>query len=78
MPITKQAIKKLRHDRDVTVKNIKHRLALKSLIKSARKTATEKNVSAAFAALDKAAKRNIIHKNAASRTKARLSKLLVK
>lgn len=78
MPITKQAIKKLRHDREVTIKNAKHRLLLKGLVKKARKTPTEKSVSLVFAALDKAAKRNIIHKNAASRTKARLSKLLKK
>lgn len=78
MPITKQAIKKLRHDREVTIKNAKHRLALKGLVKKARKTPTEKSVSLVFSALDKAAKRNIIHKNTASRTKARISKLLKK
>lgn len=78
MPITKQAIKKLRHDREVTKQNAKHRLVLKGLVKKARKTPTEKSVSLVFSALDKAAKGNIIHKNAASRTKARISKLLKK
>jgi len=78
MPITKQAIKKLRHDRQRTKQNANHRVLLKGLVKKARKAPTAKSVSLVFAALDKAAKRNIIHKNAASRTKARLSKLLKK
>lgn len=78
MPITKQAIKKLRHDRERTIQNAKQRLILKGLVKKARKTPTEKSVSLVFSALDKAAKRNVIHKNAASRTKARIVKLLKK
>jgi small subunit ribosomal protein S20 len=78
MPITKRAIKKLRHDRARTKENAGQRALLKGLVKKARKAPTEKSVSVVFAALDKAAKRNIIHKNAASRTKARLAKLLKK
>ncbi len=78
MPITKRAIKKLRHDRVRTKENAGRRALLKGLVKKARKSPTEKSVSAVFAALDKAAKRNIIHKNAAARTKARLAKLLKK
>lgn len=78
MPITKQAIKKLRHDRERTKQNANHEALLKGLVKKARKSPTEKSVSLVFSALDKAAKRNIIHKNTASRTKARLAKLLKK
>ncbi len=78
MPITKRAIKKLRHDRARTKQNSKHEALLSQLVKKARKSPSEKSVSLVFAALDKAVKRNIIHKNAASRTKSRLAKLLAK
>lgn len=51
---------------------------LKTKIKKMRKSPSAKNLTIAFQALDKAAKRNIIHKNKASRLKSRLSKLLKK
>lgn len=76
MPITKQAIKKLKHDRKRTKENAKTRVSFKSLVKKARKSPTQKTLSSAFAALDKAVKHKLIHKNASSRTKSRLSKLL--
>lgn len=76
MPITKQAEKKLRHDRKRTV-TIQHtRTALQKLVKSMRKKPTQKSLTQAFSALDKAAKTHVIHKNKAARLKARLSKLL--
>ncbi len=78
MPITKQASKKLRHDRAVTKLNTKSRATLKSLVKKARKSPTQKSIITATSALDKAVKRHLIHKNAAARTKSRLSKLLKK
>lgn len=76
MPITNQAIKKLRHDRSVTVRNEKSRNVLDMLVKKARKAPSAKALSNAFQALDKAVKHHLIHKNAASRTKSRLSKLV--
>ena len=78
MPITKRAIKKLRHDRVRAVQTKKVRESLRSLVKSVRKHPTKTSLSSVFAALDKAAKRNVIHKNKAARLKARLSKLLAK
>lgn len=78
MPITKQALKKLRHDRKRTFQTEKVRGTLRKLVKSVRKTPTKKSLSAVFKALDKATKKNIIHKNKAARLKARLSKLLAK
>lgn len=78
MPITKQASKKLRHDRAVTKKNAKTKAALKSLVKKARKSPTVTSITKATSALDKAVKHHLIHKNAAARTKSRLSKLLKK
>lgn len=76
MPITKRAIKKLYHDRARSKQNEMFRSRLTSLIKKARKSPNQKTYSLAVSTLDKAVKRHIIHKNAASRTKSRLNKLL--
>jgi small subunit ribosomal protein S20 len=85
MPNTKSAIKAMRQ-------NIKRRqvnLAVLDKIKKAEK-AVRKNVTAgkldeakkalvsAYSALDKAAKKHVIHKNNAARNKSRLSKLIAK
>ncbi len=78
MPIIKQAIKKLAADRKRQAKNDDTRKKIHSLIKKARKTPTQKSLTSVFSALDKAAKRNIIHPNKAARLKSRLSKLLRK
>ena len=78
MPITKQAEKKLRHDRKRTIETKRAHAALKKLVKSMRETPTQKSLTRAFSALDKAAKTHIIHKNKAARLKARLSVLLAK
>lgn len=78
MPIIAQAQKKLRHDRKRTKQTMSIRKAVHDVVKSTRKSPSKKSLSAAFRALDKAAKRNVIHKNKAARLKSRLSKLLKK
>lgn len=78
MPITKQAEKKRRRDKKIATHNTSVRQKLRSLIKGTRKTPNAKTLSAVFTALDKAAKRNIIHKNKAARIKSRLARLLKK
>ena len=78
MPITKRAIKKLRHDRRRFPQNELMRKALKKRVKAARASPTPKTLSAAFAALDKAVKHHIVHKNKAARLKSRLAKILKK
>lgn len=78
MPITKQASKKLRHDRVRTKQNTKIRHDVDMIVKKARKNPNAKTLSSAFQILDKATKAHSIHKNAAARTKSRLSKLLKK
>jgi small subunit ribosomal protein S20 len=78
MPITKRAIKKLRHDRIRTTHSNNIRESLRKVIKSARVSPGKKSLTAAFASLDKAAKGHIIHKNKAARLKSRLAKLLKK
>lgn len=77
MPIIKSAIKKMRKDKTRTARNAKREDSMKRALKTARKTPNVKNLTAAFSALDKAAKVNLIHLNKASRLKSRLSKLAV-
>lgn len=78
MPITLQAKKKQRHDRKRNAQNtvVRRRVAL--LVKTARAKPTVKSIRDAIQALDKAAKRRIIHPNKSARTKSRLAKLLQK
>lgn len=78
MPIIKQAIKKLRRDRERSAENALKRETLRSVIKSYRKSPSKKALSDVFSKLDKASKMHIIHANKASRLKERLSKMLVK
>lgn len=74
MPIIKSAIKKVRKDKLRTARNKKRELTLKSLVKKARISKSSKDLTAAFSALDKAAKVHLIHPNKAARLKSRLSK----
>ena len=78
MPIIASAIKKLRHDRKRTETNRDTKESVREIVKSMRKNPSEKTLSSAFKTLDKAAKRNVIHKNKADRLKSRLAKLLKK
>lgn len=76
MPVTKQAIKKVRADRHKTAINLVRKIAFKKAIGNFRKKPTAAGLGALYKALDKAAKTNVIHKNKASRLKSRLSRLL--
>ena len=85
MPNTKSAMKAMRQNIKRRNINLKALEAIKKASKQVRKTAsagkkdeTSKALSQAFAALDKAAKKNIIHKNTASRKKSRLAALVAK
>ena len=73
MPVIKSAIKKLRKDRKREKVNDAQRAALESAIRKARKSPSK--INAAFSAIDRAVKKNIIHKNKAARIKSSLSKL---
>lgn len=68
----------MRRDRRRTRLNEAVRQKVKKLVKAARKTPGKKMLSAAYRSLDKAAKRNVIHKNKAARLKSRLAKLAKK
>jgi small subunit ribosomal protein S20 len=82
MPNTKSAIKAARQNIKRRVVNLKALDLIKKTAKKVRKATTksdgQKALSEAFAALDKAAKKNIIHRNNASRHKSRLSALIAK
>lgn len=75
MPVIKSAIKKLRRDKKVTVANNVLRASANRALKLAKKQKTAKAISAAVSQIDKAVKKNLIHKNRAARIKSALSKL---
>ncbi len=78
MPILKSARKKLRKDAKRTVANKSLKTKFKKVLKETRINPTQESISHAFSTTDKAAKRNLIHKNKAARIKSALSKLLGK
>ncbi len=85
MPITKSAKKALRQNIKRRSRNRKIKENLKNLIKKMRLLAAEKKVDEAkklipqlYKILDKAAKTGVIKKNAASRGKSRITKLINK
>lgn len=68
---SRQSIKRMQHNRSV-------RTRLRNLQKRVRGQASvdRKEISEFISALDKAAKRGMIHRNAARRRKARLNRLI--
>lgn len=78
MPAIKSARKKLRADKKRESANKKIRSLVAISIKKAERTPTPKSVQEAFSIVDKAIKKDVMHKNKGSRIKSRLSKLLGK
>jgi small subunit ribosomal protein S20 len=83
MPNTKSAIKAARQNLKHRTINLAQLDKIKKAVKNVRKAVTSgkldeanKALSEAFAAYDKAAKKNIIHKNSAARKKSRLAKMI--
>ncbi|MDP6539684.1 MAG: 30S ribosomal protein S20 [Planctomycetota bacterium] len=78
MPNNKQAGKRLRQNAKQRDANKGVRSAMRSAVKKVTEAATgeeaQSHLSEAMSRVDRAAKRNIIHENAAARTKQRLSK----
>lgn len=76
MPITSSAKKALRQSRkrrqNNITKKVKVKILKKEILKAGKKD--EKNLSALYKAIDKAAKTKVIHKNKAARLKSRISK----
>ncbi len=85
MPITTSAKKALRASKRKRVYNQHRKDAVSSVVKKIKKFVSDKNtkeaftlLSQAYKAIDKAAKTNLITKNAAARKKSRLSKFIKK
>ncbi|MBI2626488.1 MAG: 30S ribosomal protein S20 [Candidatus Nealsonbacteria bacterium] len=85
MAITKSAKKAIRQSLKRKAGNLVYKNKLKSLIKEARALVSQKKINEAksllpqvYKILDKSAKVGIIKKNAASRSKSRITKLIAK
>lgn len=76
MPILKNAKKALR----VSKRKAEQRRPIKSKVKTVldavKKAPSAKTVSTAFSAIDRAVKRNILHKKKAARLKSQVSRLV--
>jgi small subunit ribosomal protein S20 len=79
MPVIKSAIKQMRKSEAARIVNREVKNNYKSKIKAVKKDLisggenTAKLVSEAVSAIDKAVKKGVLHKNAASRRKSRLN-----
>jgi small subunit ribosomal protein S20 len=78
MPILRNAKKALRVSEKKTLINIQLKSKLKTAVDDMKKSPAAEKLSAAFSALDRGVKKNILQKNKAARIKASLSKLLKK
>ncbi|PWU23656.1 30S ribosomal protein S20 [Candidatus Cerribacteria bacterium 'Amazon FNV 2010 28 9'] len=76
MPITKSALKALRQDKRRTQTNRPYRTRVKTSSDTVKATPSTQNLSSAFSAIDRAVKKNIMHKNKAARLKSALSKFV--
>lgn len=76
MPITKSAKKALRSSRRKQGYNKKAKRKAEYAIKAFKQKPNRQNLSAAYSAIDKAAKRNIYHSNKVARLKSKLAKML--
>lgn len=76
MPVTKTAKRALRSSKNKAQVNSKIRAELEAAIRLAKNKKSSKNISHAVSLTDRAAKKNIIHKNKAARIKRSLNKLL--
>jgi small subunit ribosomal protein S20 len=78
MPNLENAKKALRVAKRKRIVNDRRRRAMKVAIKEVKKTTTPEDLSKAYQAIDKAAKRGVIKKNTAARKKSRITKALAK
>ena len=74
MPVTKTAKRALRSSKKKAKVNSSILSTLEIAIRTAKKSATAKNIQKVFSLTDRAAKNKVIHKNKAARIKSSLSK----
>jgi small subunit ribosomal protein S20 len=75
LPIIKSARKRVKVAEKATIRNAKTKRQLKESLKALTKETNGDNLRSAISAIDKAAKKHVIHKNKAARLKSRASKL---
>ncbi|HCX45018.1 TPA: 30S ribosomal protein S20 [Patescibacteria group bacterium] len=84
MPNTESVKKSLRQSQHRRARNLSQKKALKEVVRDFKKAAESKPeeatkmLSGVYKKLDKAAKKNLIHKNRASRLKSRLTQRIAK
>ena len=80
MPRLKSAKKAMRKTRAANERNRARRSQLRTAIKKVRSAASAKDAQLAYLEaarlLDRAGRKNLVHRNTASRTKSRLAKLV--
>ena len=76
MPNIKSAIKRVKVSKKKNLRNRMIKSGVKTAVKKYEADVNAEKLSGAFAALDKAVSKGVIHKNVANRKKARLSKKL--
>ena len=74
MPIIKSAIKRVKQAAVRNERNVATKRAIKAAVKAFEATPSSETLSKAQSEIDKAVKKNLIHKNTAARRKANLSK----
>lgn len=76
MPLLKHAKKKQRQDIKKTIEQKKLKTIYKQLIKKVKETPTQEGANAAYKAIDKAAKINMLHDNKAAHLKSDVAKAM--
>ena len=80
MPRTKSAKKALRQSKTRNERNREQRSQLRTAIKKVRGAGSAEEAATAYAAavslIDRAGRKNLVHRNTARRTKSRLTKLV--
>ncbi|MCA9369748.1 30S ribosomal protein S20 [Candidatus Woesebacteria bacterium] len=75
MPLLKNAKKALRVSKRKAVINQRVKSRMRTALKAVRANPTKETVATAYSAVDKAVKRNQIHKNKAARLKSQVAAL---
>lgn len=73
MPVTKSASKALRRDRHRTAVNQTLKARVRSSLQKANQNLSTETLNLTYSVLDKAVKKNLIHKNKAARLKSTLA-----
>lgn len=78
MAHSKQALKRNRQNAKARNANKTARSAMKTAVKKAARTGSPDDQATAMKRIDKAAKKGVIHRNAAARKKSRMARALAK